>query len=613
MKQSSFYVFRKNIFKQRFLFKNLLHRKSITPTTYFHFLHTFLYLLIFCTLPLCCSACQSSSTTRTISEFDSFTSKLFREEISQNTINLHFTFTHPEQAGITNYEITLGDFSETASKNGNARIENYLTILHQFNKRELPLTNCVTYDVLENYFTLHLNMADYFLYEEPLSPSSGLHAQLPMLLEEFQFYDEKDIQDYLLLLSQVEPYFAQIIDFEKKKSEAGLFMPKFACEAVIRQCQDFIASSQNHFLIETFQKRLDTLPNLSPEKKESYCQQNTALVQTDLVSAYRFLADEMSTLLGSDTNEQGLCYFPNGRDYYTLLVSYYTGSSDSIPDIQKAISQMRTTDLLSAAKLAQADPTLWEKCNALCLERKDPTMVLNELQQDMLTTFPAPPETSYSVSYIDECLANYVAPAYYITAPLDNPNQNSIHINADTDRSSLEYFTTLAHEGFPGHLYQTLMSYNANLPIVRNLVNCNGYVEGWATYVEMLSYQYADVDPTAAALLQKNQSAILSLYATSDLGIHYDGWSLTDTIAFWNGYGINDTETVQKIYEYIVGEPAVYLQYYVGYLEILELKEMAQKKYGNQFNEMAFHQALLDIGPAPFDIIETYFDAYYLR
>ena len=72
-------------------------------------------------------------------------------------------------------------------------------------------------------------------------------------------------------------------------------------------------------------------------------------------------------------------------------------------------------------------------------------------------------------------------------------------------------------------------------------------------------------------------------------------------------------EIAQNIYEYIVGEPGVYLQYYVGYLEFLELKDMAQKKYGDQFNEIAFHQALLDLGPAPFDILETYFDAYYLR
>jgi len=564
---------------------------------------------------LCFNSCSFPPQKDELSStaFHTFLEKMFRQEIAENTINLHFTLAHPHDAGIMDYEVTLGDFSDTARAASTARTENYLAALQAFSKAELSLEQQLSRDVLSDYFKLQLAMTPYSLYEEPLSPSGGIHAQLPLLFEEYAFYDEGDIRNYLQLLSQVDDYFAQIMDFEKKKADAGLFMPDYACRSVIDQCKDFIAAGEEHFLIETFCSRLEQFPGLSEEEREAYLYQNEQLVKNELVKAYQYLATEMSALLGFGTNGQGLCYFPEGKEYYTHLVYYYTGCSDDIPDIQNAISRQREADLYDAAKIIYDTEDFWNKYDAAQLTAKTPADTLKELQADMLTHFPSAPYTTYTVTLIDECIADYVAPAYYITAPLDDYSRNSIHISADYDTTSIDYFTTLAHEGFPGHLYQTIMSYEAGFSPARQLTNCGGYTEGWATYVEMLSYQYADIDPDVAFVMQKDQSALLSLYASTDLGIHYDGWTLEDTVAFWKNYGIENTAVIEDIYQYIVGEPGNYLQYYVGYLGFLDLKETATKEYGSEFDEVAFHQALLEIGPAPFDIIEEYLDEYYLR
>jgi len=557
----------------------------------------------------------SSSVLRDSSPiaFDRFLTEMFLQEITENTINLHFTLAHPDEAGIKGYEVTLGDLSAKARADSNARMENYLNTLKHFPKENLDTDKQLTCDVLTDYFSLILDMAPLTLYDEPLSPSGGVHAQLPMLFEEYAFYDRRDIDDYLKLLAQVDDYFTQIIDFEKQKAAAGLFMPDYSCLAVIDQCNDFVAAAEEHFLIKTFHTRLAEFSGLSAEEKDAYLYQNEQLVKIELTAAYRYLAKEMTALLGSGTNEQGLCYFPDGKEYYEYLVYYCTGCSDDIQNIQKAISQQREHDLCTAAEIIYADENFWNKYDATVLKAKTPADTLVELQQDMSSDFPAAPQTTYTIDIIDACIADHVAPAYYITAPLDDYTNNSIHISADYDTTSIDYFTTLAHEGFPGHLYQTVMTYEAGLNPARQLTNCGGYTEGWATYVEMLSYQYADIDPAVATVMQKNQSALISLYASTDLGIHYDGWTLNDTISFWSGYGIEDASVIEEIYQYIVGEPGNYLQYYVGYLEFLDLKKMAMEEYGSAFDEVAFHQALLDIGSAPFDIIEAYFDDYYLR
>ena len=171
---------------------------------------------------------------------------------------------------------------------------------------------------------------------------------------------------------------------------------------------------------------------------------------------------------------------------------------------------------------------------------------------------------------------------------------------------SLSLFTTLAHEGYPGHLYQTTY-YSATSPDpVRNVLSFGGYTEGWATYSEMLSYYFTPLTREQALLTQRNASVILGLYALADIGIHYDGWSLLDTVAFFRDYGIRDTSTVEEIYSLIVTDPGNYLKYYIGYVEFLELKKDAIKKWGDKFSQERFHKAVLDVGPAPFDILRKY-------
>lgn len=577
-----------------------------------------LFVCVFLLLSAGLLGCSASDVSGEISvrgtdgaAFEEFCDKLFVSEISANTINLHFTLSDPESYGITDAPVTLGSVSRTASKENDAKLENLLTVLDSFDEASLNTKQRLSLEILTNYFQTELSSSDFYLYNEFLNPSSGIQAQLPILYEEYRFYSEEDVKNYLELLPLTKTYFEQIAAFEKEKAEAGLFMSDEICDSVIKQCSSFAENPETHYLILSFNNKVDSVPGLSDEQRAAYKEQNAAVVQDFVFPAYNALAEALTELRGSGKNDKGLCYFADGRDYYEYLVYYNTGCSDEIRDIQTMIGNQRLRDLTEAAALIAEEPDLWEICDSVSLDERDAVTTLNYLKTQMLKQFPEAPEAVFTVSYIDECMEDYLAPAFYITAPIDNYDSNSIYINAQTDSTTMRYFTTLAHEGFPGHLYQTIMSYESGLSPVRSLLNYPGYVEGWATYVEMLSYQYAGLAENAASLLALNQSALLSLYASTDIGIHYDGWSLSDTIKFWSDYGISDVDAVSEIYTYIISEPANYLKYYVGYLEFLNLKDTAKEKYGSNYSDVAFHQALLDIGPAPFDLIEKYLDMYY--
>lgn len=544
--------------------------------------------------------------------FDAFLNDFFCAEVSSNTINLHYTLANPENYGITDTKVTLGDLSEQSFKDGNARFENYLSTLKGFHYNSLSTSQQLTYDVLKDYLTFQLETADYYLYDEPLRPSTGVQAELPILYQEYGFHDKEDIETYLELIALTDEYFEQVIAFEQKKADAGLFMSDFSCDTIISQCEDFLADSENHYLLETFNKKIDNFEGLTDAEREAYKVENEAIFQENIVPAYENLASALTELLGSGTNENGLCYFPDGKDYYEHLVYYNTGCSDSVKKIQDMVSKQRALDFQEAADLTDENPELWDLCNDATIAAVDPSATLNNLKQTMQKDFPKAPDVSFTVQYIDECVADYLAPAFYVTSAIDNYENNSIYINESTDATDISYFTTLAHEGYPGHLYQTVMSYEAGLSPARCILNYPGYVEGWATYVEMISYSYTGLDEDMAALMQKNQSAILSLYASTDLGIHYDGWTFEDTVKFWNNYGITDEDAIRELYELIVEEPAHYLKYYIGYLEFEELKEYTKTRYLYNYNDKDFHQAVLEIGPAPFDIVEEYLDDYYM-
>lgn len=539
-------------------------------------------------------------------DFDTYMDDLFKEEVALNTISLHYTLANPDSCGLTDYEVSLGSISEESLLESVDLLKNLQSSLDEFSYSSLTKEQQLTYDILDDYSTLELDNADLYLYSEVLCPSTGTHAELPILLAEYSFRSEKDVQDYLEILELIPNYFDEIIAFEKEKATAGLFMSETNANTVIDQCKDFSANPDSNFLIETFDNRIEALSNISAADKETYRHQNETYVKEKIVPAYAELASAISNLKKHCSDKGGLCNFEKGEDYYKYLVTSFSGSDEDIEDLQKMVEQKRKSDLKELSALLTKNPNLAEESSSYEMNLPDPSEILSQLKETIKKDFPEAPEANFTVKYVDEALEDYLAPAFYLTSPLDDYKENSIYINASSNYEKMELFTTLAHEGFPGHLYQNVMMNTSDLPNIRHLLNYPGYSEGWATYVEMLSYHYAGLDEDLATALELNQSLTLSLYATLDMGIHYSGWDVKKAKAFLADYGITNDSTVKDIYEYIVGEPANYLKYYIGYLEFLELRSYAKNALGDDYTDKAFHEAVMQIGPAPFDIIEDY-------
>ena len=431
----------------------------------------------------------------------------------------------------------------------------------------------------------------------------GVQAQLPVLLCEYTFRTKQDILDYLGLLREIPDYFSEILAFEQEKSRQGYFMNDAAVDGILEQCASFLTEPVSSSLLETvFRRKISEFDGLSREEADSCLSLHTKLLETCVYPAYRSLMNGLEALKGTGRNAGGLCGFSEGRDYYCWLLRSQVGTSDSPEEIgsrlllqlQADISEMQS--LLPQIASPETEP--------IPDGNTQPEDILRTLQKAISADFPPLQVEDYEIKYVDDCLEDYLSPAFYLTPPADTSSPNAIYINHAASMQGIELFTTLAHEGFPGHLYQTVYFASTAPSLVRYLYEPGGYVEGWATYIESYAYSYADLDPALARLLWLNRSLNLCLYALMDLGIHYQGWTEADTGEFLSQAGITDAETTGEIYQYIVETPANYLKYYYGCLNFMDIREAVKLQEGDAFDLKTFHQELLELGPMPFYILE---------
>lgn len=544
-----------------------------------------------------------SPAGKSTGSFSEFCTTLFREEMKSNTMNLHFTLKDPKAAGIDSYEITLGSLSGDSPHNQARQLKKLSEELKKYSHRSLKGKDRLTCRLLSDYISRQQNLTAYPYYDEPLTPSGGVTSQLPVLLAEYTFRNTRDIKDYLGLLSQIDTYFLGILDYEQKKADAGLFMSDEACLKVIEGCEVFTEHPDDNFLIDTFSNRLNAMDGLTDTQKNAYLKQHSKVLSDHVIPAYRQMIKGLTMLLGRGHNNWGLCNFPEGKAYYEAVVSADTGCDDSVEDLFSQITKARREDLTFCQNLLEKNPKLASQSPKPDAALKEENAMLSRLQKEILTDFPAPPQTEVEICHVDPALSEYLAPAFYITAPIDDISHNRIYINDAKNDTDIYYFTTLAHEGYPGHLYQTICTSSYGAPEVLSLLNYPGYTEGWATYTEMQAFYYAGLDPDLASLLQHNQAATLSLYATADIGIHYFGWEKEKIAAFWSEYGVDDTATVKRITDLILEEPGNYLKYYVGYLKFRQMREQFALE-NKSFSVSAFHEAILRTGPSPFSVLE---------
>lgn len=569
-----------------------------------------IWLVIISSVMLSCCGKVQNAPKETIpggsSEFAKLTGRMFKDYLSGNTVNMHSMVLSPKDFGITDYQVTLGDFSPEGFKTTNNELCRSLQELNQIDYDSLNEGEKLTYRIIKTKLADSLQYCDYYLLDEYLSAGDGQQQLLPVYLAEYSFNSEKDIQDYLQILRMSREFFSGLLEFERLKAESGTFMNEFQADNVISQCKEFIKDKENHYLVTTFNDRIRKLDYLTEDEKDSYIRLNKDHLEQYYFPSYEDIASSMEELKKSSKNLGGLCNYENGKIYYEGLVRTKTGSSKSISDIQAILENALASDTIKLHEIYSSNPDIENRLKDFSDKYKDIGSTVKNLYKDISGHFPEPAVSSSDVTIhsVPDSMEKYEAPAYYLSPPIDCLTKNAIYINGlNYDGKSVsELIPVLAHEGFPGHLYQTTYFRNTKPDNIRLIQSFPGYAEGWGTYAELYSYYLTGLDETAAEYNARYTSLALELYSLIDIYVNYNGWTLAKLIEYGSSWGLDDSAAI-KIYHAVIESPCSYLQYSVGYLEILNLKDEAMMRLGDSFSIKDFHKFILDTGPAQFEII----------
>lgn len=559
---------------------------------------------------------HSSNTQR----LKNFSEELSYDILENNPLELHYSIAYPEKMGLENLSMNLIPFHADFYQSGKQIWTMRAQTLSQINPARLNEENRFLYSLLENHIQLQLESLEFPYYENPLACSGGVHSQLPILLSEYAFRGKQDIENYFTLLSQIPAYLDGLYAYVYAQELNGICIYKGSLEEVSLQCLELFPTeqldTQTHFLQVGFLERLEPLVEqgvLTQKEQADYAKRNTIFLKNQIAPAYQKLSKDLSTLKGKETLS-GLSSYPKGKEYYKLLLKANTGSARSVEEIKKMLYD-RYDEIYQSYKALLQKNTFIQNYQFPITSHKEMVQHLYVQSQEFfpaLSTLNPDSNQQVQLKNVHGVLTDMSAPAFYMTPPIDANDEHTIYINPEAQMNRLDLYTTLAHEGFPGHLYQTVYSQTAlekaDAPLLRQLLYYGGFTEGWAVYAELYAYQFAmnasDEKAQDTLLLTRyNRELQLCICSILDIFVHYEGATLSQVKGLLSSLGLNTANT-ETIYEVICDAPANYPKYYVGYLEILSLQKLARDKWGEDYSDYDFHKWLLETGGGDYKSLE---------
>ena len=575
-------------------------------------------LVLSALMALTLTACGARSQVEEQQAFDAFMHEQFVAAMQDDYLTAHVFLENPQDFGVDTSQMVVRINEGISAENTRENVRQMQRTreeLQRFEREKLTAEQQDTYDLYLYQLDLGIESgADRFMYYGTLlEPMTGVHAQIPTLLADLQLRDEEDVQNLPELVKSVGPLFDSIIAFTREQADAGLLMLNI--DEVSAYCKELVGKGEQGATLSAMQRNVDAAGFLSPQAKQAYKQQIAQAYTQAFLPAYQRLYEAVEALRGKPNNALGLAQFSDGKAYYELLFKYKTGSSRSIEEVKQQFSQMQKGALQKIQRVLLFNPSALDAF----MDYQTPYRTFDDMLKALETftegNFPRIADVSYEIKPLDSDLAVAGIAAYFNLPAIDGTANRQIRVNTSSDAASvdsLDVFGTVAHEGFPGHMFQTAYAYEKlSDPWRKALADFSGYQEGYATYVELMAPQYLEDIPDDVVTLQQ-QNAIFNFCVTAlaDIGIHYEGWNEAQVKAYLRQYGVDWEQGGEEAFRQIQSNPGAFLPYYVGYMEFAALREQAETALGDAFDEVAFHEAILQSGSAYFDIVKRNVEAY---
>lgn len=460
------------------------------------------------------------------------------------------------------------------------------------------------YDVEESIYAESFTAFKY--YESEFNPLTGPQSDLLFILCVISFDSVEDAENYIELVEDIDRYFDEICKFEEDKAKYGYALSDATYEDIACTFDDLCAQEDDCFLYDDFANRLDNIKGLDKDEKERLIKEHDAAMHDVFFPEMEECAERMRALETGKGSDLGLSQYDGGVAYYDFVVRGLSNSSDKSIDDHIDMIESRLDTIMGTYMdtLYSGDRSWMAEYLNHEYTKGDTADNLKYLKDAVKNDFPALHDHSYNLMDVPKAFEDSFSPAAYLGYHLDNYNANLIitnNKNVDND-----FGVTCAHEGYPGHMFQSVYTRSQCEHPYLYLFDSTGYVEGWATYVEEYSFKYFDAEGTAADITKIESELNILLMARWDIGIHYENWSIEDCAEFYSGLMDNmvtiTPDDIQDIYNILLSDPCYAVKYGCGFLGTQEVMDKIRKEFPDA-SDKEIHTAYLDSMPVTFEMI----------
>ena len=550
-------------------------------------------------------------------QFDAFLAEELKSALESDYLSMHILAFDPQTYGIDREKVpvSLGERDILQSREAaREELKGSIKKLKSFPRAKLTPNQQDTYDIYLFYLEAQQLLAQKkFDYLGSTFSEIGEYTQLPTMFADYRFYSERDIADLITLIWDTRDYMGGQIAFAKQQQEKGTLC--MDCDAVIEYCEGIVQEGEQSAVLASMQESIRAR-ELDDGQEQEYLRQLKEAFLSSFLPAYQDIADAARELKAQGAGFKSLAEMPNGKQYYEALLQYNVGTKTSAKEftaqMEEALEAQMGELYAVLSKEGVAERYL-ETGLELSTSYTDFAKMLEDLEQRIAEHFPSVGKVDYTVETIAPALAVETIGAYFNIPSLDGGEPELIKVNTTSTSSaisSLETFMTVAHEGFPGHLYQyAYMRKNLADQPLRQVATLSGYTEGYAKYIESLAARYAGVDEDLADLYCSNALCAGYMTVLADIGIHYEGWSREQVLEFMQDYGL-DEQYFEEAYHQLVNNPGIFLPYFGGQMQFAKLRAKAEQALGEDFDEIAFHDLILRYGAPSFDFLDQKLELY---
>lgn len=532
--------------------------------------------------------------------------EVFRWYVTQDGYSYHMFVDDPSvfQIDPASVKMTLGEFTEEDSVRVTQEATVFLDKLNAINREELKPETQFSYDVLLQILTDDAEETHFEYFYEPLTEYSGLHSNMPLSFALFELKNVQDVEDYLTLLADMPRYMGQVLAYEQKRAELGMFMTEPALDAILEDIQLIIDAKDTTFLYVTFEEGIDKLTDLTPEQAQTYKDRNASLLKNEYLNSFQTLYDGLSDLRKScRTYEEVSQYTDIQKEYFEYSMQAGGCNSLTVEETLEMLKSELNYLLYDFVKISNDRPDVYDA--EINLTSGDMQKDLDYLQTLIQPLLPVLPEHNLTLTDVPEELQDQFAPAAYVIPAMDDWKDNTIFINTATEDPTL--LLTLAHEGYPGHMYQYIYQRSKdNLGLMQRAANFSGYAEGWAQFAEFLTVENQDQYDKELVRFYFDYGQIMNsiLPAIISILVNYYGYTQDAVANAISGYGLDGEYLAPIFYNTVVDQPYYFFDYAVGYSQLAQLYRDTKNELGDKFDMASFLKTYLDLGPGNFDLVK---------